>query len=157
MSRPFVQLLKPRADDAAIKQSAEPGLVTEVRWQAVAEGVLVGKHARQLEEDPRHSRPGIAEERGERLEPAQRDAGSGDEGVGVQHPAGDNVHEEALGDVLRLGQVAVLEVGGDHACQGAVGTSQIALTGIARRRGPKERVCCPVYMTRPTMKSSPSR
>ena len=40
---------------------------------------------------------------------------------------------------------------------GAVGTSQIALMGIARRRGPKERVCCPVYMTRPTMKSSPSR
>ena len=48
-------------------------------------------------------------------------------------------------------------VGGERGCHGAVGTSQIALTGIARRRGPKERVCCPVYMTRPTMKSSPSR
>lgn len=79
MSRPFVQLLKPQADDAVIKQPAEPELVTEVRRQAVAEGVLVGKHARQLEEDPCHSQPGIAEERGERLEPAQCDAGSSDE------------------------------------------------------------------------------
>jgi len=96
MSRPLVQLLQPRADDAVIQQSAEPELVTEVKRQAVAEGVLVWKHGRQLEEDPRHAQPGIAEERGERLEPAQCDAGSRDEGVGIQHGSERGLGERRL-------------------------------------------------------------
>jgi hypothetical protein len=41
--------------------------------------------------------------------------GSGGEGMRVEHPAEHDVDEEALGFGLRVGQVAVLEVGGDHA------------------------------------------
>lgn len=35
--------------------------------------------------------------------------------------------------------------------------SQSVLTGIARKRGPKENVWAPVCMTMPTRKSPPSR
>ena len=75
----------------------------------------MGKHARQLQEDPGHPDPWVTKHRGERAKPPQRNPRRSDKGVGVEHPAQYDVHEEALGGILRLREVTMLEVSGDHA------------------------------------------
>ncbi len=115
MSRPLVELLQPRSDDPEIQESSEAELAIEDGPDAVTEGVLVGQDPGQLQEDPGHAEPRVTDERCQRAQPSQRDSGRGDERVCIEHAAEHDVHEEALGCVLRLRHVAVLEVRGDHA------------------------------------------
>ena len=71
---------------------------------------MVRQHAAQREERSGHARPGVAEQAAERGQPAEGQARRPDERVRIQDARERDVHEEALRRVLRLGEVAVLQV-----------------------------------------------
>jgi hypothetical protein len=75
----------------------------------------VREHAAQREERARHAEPGIAERGAERGEAPERQARRSDHRMRSEHADQRDVHEEALGRALALGELAVLEVAGDDA------------------------------------------
>ncbi len=82
---PRIDLLQPGEDHPEVQEAAEAELGGQVRVDVRGERVLIGKYARELEEDTRHPQPWVAEERSEWTEPSERHAWRGDEGVCLLH------------------------------------------------------------------------
>lgn len=113
---PVVQSLHARGDDAVVEHSSEAVLGGEVFLEVARERIAVWKDPAQREECSCHPEPRIAEEAAEWSQSAERQAGRCDERVGVENADQGDVEEEALRHALQRGEIAVLQVGGDHAC-----------------------------------------
>lgn len=73
-------------------------------------GYRSGTTPGQREEEAGHPHAGVAQQGPDRRQPAQRQAWSGHQCVGVEHPDKHQLDEEALNARFGLGQLAVVEV-----------------------------------------------
>jgi hypothetical protein len=110
-SAPF----EPRHNDPEVQEAAEADFVRQIVADIVRERRLVREDAGELKKDPGHPDPGISEDGSECTKPAERKVRCRHQCVRVENPAEHDVHEEAFGGVLGLGQVDVVEVAGDDA------------------------------------------
>ena len=85
---------------------------------------------------PGHPEPRVAEHGPSGAKPPERQPGRGDQRVCVEHAQQHDVHEEALGGALSLGELVVLQVAGDDARVVGAGTS-CAPVGLGDERQPE--------------------
>jgi hypothetical protein len=116
IGRPVVEQAKAWLDHREVEHAAEPVLEREVVLLELAVGgVVVREDASHAEEDADRGAARVCEDRAARSDPAQGEPRGGDERMRVEDAEEDDVEEEALDPVLPVGEVPVVEVGGDDA------------------------------------------
>ena len=103
-------------DHDVVEHAAEPAFEWEVvRLELAVGGVVVREDASHGEEEVDGAPAWVGEDGAAAGDAAEGEPRGRDERVGVEDAHEDDIEEEALDPVLLVGEVTVVEVGGDHA------------------------------------------